>query len=90
MVKGTNRRVVVVKSPDQDVFEQAIFIIRDRSGAGGKAEILKEAEKVANEYLSTIAPASRSFLKRIPPLAFAVFGALLTGAVWLVLHFFGL
>ena len=29
MVKGVSRRVVVVKSPDPKIFEQAIFIIRE-------------------------------------------------------------
>ena len=29
MVKGMARRVVVVKSPDKRVFEEAIFILRD-------------------------------------------------------------
>ena len=92
VVKGTNKRVVVVKSPDQNIFEQAIFIVRDRGGPGGdgSANIMKEAEKVANEYMSGITASPRSFLKRIPPLACAAIGALLTGAVWLVLHFIGI
>ena len=35
MVKGISRRVVVVDSPDQRFFEQAIFILRsDAAGAG--------------------------------------------------------
>lgn len=29
MVKGISRRVVVVDSPDQRFFEQAIFIVRN-------------------------------------------------------------
>ena len=29
MVKGMARRVVVVKSPDKRVFEEAIFILKD-------------------------------------------------------------
>lgn len=29
MVKGTSRRVIVVDSPDQKLFEQAIFIVRN-------------------------------------------------------------
>ena len=35
MVKGISRRVVVVDSPDQRFFEQAIFIVRnDAAGEG--------------------------------------------------------
>ena len=37
MVKGTSRRVIVVDSPDTELFEQAIFIVRNdamnRNGA---------------------------------------------------------
>ena len=29
LVKGVSRRVVVVKSPDPKLFEQAIFIVRE-------------------------------------------------------------
>ena len=92
VVKGTNRRVVVVKSPDQKIFEQAIFIVKDQKSAGGEGgtNILREAEKVANEYLSGISVSSRSLLSRLPPAAFAVLGALFTGAVWLILRFLGI
>ena len=29
MVRGTSRRVIVVESPDTNLFEQAIFIVRN-------------------------------------------------------------
>ena len=29
MIKGISRRVVVVKSPDPEIFDEAIFIVRD-------------------------------------------------------------
>lgn len=35
MVKGISRRVVVVDSPDQRFFEQAIFIVRNDAGGEG-------------------------------------------------------
>ena len=30
MVKGISRRIVVVQPSDSDVFEQAIFIVKDK------------------------------------------------------------
>lgn len=36
MVKGISRRVVVVDSPDQRFFEQAIFIVRNDAGRRGR------------------------------------------------------
>ena len=52
MVKGISRRVVVVDSPDQRYFEQAIFIVRnDAAGEGVTAQALvEEAKRVARNY----------------------------------------
>ena len=49
MVKGISRRVVVVDSPDQRFFEQAIFIVRnDAAGEGVTSrELVEEARRVA-------------------------------------------
>ena len=46
VVKGISKRVIVVKSPDPKIFEQAIFIIReDFAGQSGVSEkdVLREA-----------------------------------------------
>ena len=40
MVKGISRRVVVVDSPDQRFFEQAIFIVRNDAAGEGVMKIL--------------------------------------------------
>lgn len=39
MVKGISRQVIVVRSPDPKLFEQAIFILReDALGKGGMSD----------------------------------------------------
>ncbi len=89
MVKGRNRRVVVVKSPDPKVFEQAIFIDGGFSGRAGKeTDILKEAEKVADDYLKGAVTGARkrsqnSARRSLPR------GRRLRGPAVLVLHLFG-
>ena len=52
MVKGISRRVVVVDSPDQRFFEQAIFIVRNDAGGEGVTarELVEEARRVARGY----------------------------------------
>ena len=52
MVKGISRRVVVVDSPDQRFFEQAIFIVRnDAAGEGVTArELVEEARRVISAF----------------------------------------
>jgi len=52
MVKGTNRRVIVVKSPDPRIFEEAIFILKEDYIKGGSPErLLEEARRAAGEYM---------------------------------------
>ena len=62
MVKGISRRVVVVDSPDQRFFEQAIFIVRNDAVGGGvtAGELVEEARRVARNY----AAGDRSRLSR--------------------------
>ena len=52
LVKGISRRGVVVDSPDQRVFEQAIFIVRnDAAGEGVTSrELVEEARRVGRNY----------------------------------------
>lgn len=54
VVKGTNRQVVLVKSPDPRLFEQAIFILREealnREGVTNE-QILRQARRAADGYL---------------------------------------
>ena len=49
MVKGVSKRVVVVKSPEGETFEQALFIVREETGSAEKsrAEVLREARHPA-------------------------------------------
>ncbi len=84
MVKGVSRQVVVVRSLDTKLFEQAIFMIRD--GALPKqgvteADILREANAAADAYLK-----ERLERKKTLPHRFfwALLGAAATGAVWLL------
>ena len=47
MVKGVSRQVIVVPSPDPELFEQAIFILRDDAVARGVSDedLMKEANR---------------------------------------------
>jgi len=93
VVKGTSKRIIVVKSPDPKVFEQAFFIVREdfrgREGASS-SDVLREAQKVADEYVKNSVSRTRRFLSGMPPAAFAVAGAALTGAVWVILNIVGI
>ena len=92
MVKGTNRRVVVVKSPDPRIFDEAIFIVReDLFHRGTSAEkVMSEARRAAGAYLRSATGLRRPQIwRRIPAGLFAGLGAAAAGAVWLVFRLVG-
>ena len=91
MVKGTNRHVIVVRSPDPKVFEEAIFVLREEYLRGRSADqVMEEARAAAAEYLrknSGPAPRRRS---RLTGLLIGL-GVLLSAAVlWLILRLSGI
>ncbi len=83
MVKGISRQVIVVRSPDPKLFEQAIFIMReDALGKDGMSDraILRQAQQAAGSYV----PAGK---RRTMPLGgplWAAGCALATGLAWLL------
>ena len=82
MVKGISRQVIVVQSPQPDLFEQAIFILRDDVVAQGVSDddLMKEARRA-------IQNPGRDGKKRKLYLygpVWACGGALLTGMAWLL------
>ena len=80
MVKGISRQVIVVDSPDPELFEQAIFILRDNAvGRDGitDAALLKEAKRLVGSF-------ERKESKKMSGAVWAAGGALFTGLVWLI------
>jgi hypothetical protein len=73
MVKGITRRVILIKSPDRRLFEEAIFIVREdalHDSGITSDDILKEAQGVADEYIRNNLKSRR--LPKIPPPLFAL------------------
>ncbi len=86
MVKGTARQVVVVKSPDQRLFEQAIFLLREDAleRGVGERELLEEARRIADKSLPHTPSRKR---RSLPPLFWLSLGAAAVGAAWLLTAF---
>lgn len=81
MVKGISRQVIVVQSPGPELFEQAIFILKDSAVGEGITDeaLMKEAQQVIR--------GGKPERKRHLYLYGAVWatgGALLTGLAWLL------
>lgn len=84
MVKGVSRRVIVVKSPDPRLFEEAIFIVKEEAfsrGGVSAEQVLQEARQVARGYVRRNTPFMRC-LRRIPAPAYIAMGALASTICW--------
>lgn len=79
MVKGISRQVIVVHSPDEKLFEQAIFIIKEGQAPVTDEALLKEAQKIIGNRTAN----KKRKLWLYGP-AWAVAGALLTGICWII------
>ena len=92
VIKGTARRVIVVKSPDPRIFEEAIFVMRDDFAAGKGADseyVIKEAQRVADSYIRSTLGKGKMRRCKLPAPAFAAAGAAATGIAWLAMHLAG-
>ena len=79
MVKGISRQVIVVQSSDKALFDQAIFILKDKAVANNGVtddELLKEAKR-----LMSVTPKRKLSSYGV---FWACSGAALTGIAWLL------
>ena len=79
MVKGISRQVIVVQSPGPELFEQAIFILKDKAVGEGITDdlLMKQAQQVIR--------GGRPEKKRhfyLYGAVWATAGALLMGLAW--------
>jgi hypothetical protein len=84
MVKGVSRRVIVVKTPDPKLFEEAIFIVKEdalKTGGVTQEDILKEAQYTADSYVRAC---DRKGAKMLPPPAWSAVGAAAVGLIWII------
>lgn len=77
MVKGITKQVIVVHSPGEELFDQAIFILKDSAVGGGVTD-----EKLMQEAKRCIRGEEESKLLQSGP-AWACGGAVFTALIWL-------
>ncbi len=81
MVKGTSRQVIVVQGPEEKLFEQAIFILKDEAVSGGVThEALMKEARAAIRGGDAAGEKGKLYLHGA---VWAAGGALATGLVWL-------
>ena len=86
MVKGITRQVILVKSPDPKLFEEAIFIVKEEALAreGVSADqVLKQARQAADGYLKQGRAWDRR-LRSLPGPVWGAAGAVLASVGWMV------
>ena len=78
MVKGISRQVILVQSPDTQLFEQAIFILKENAESVTDEMLLKEAKGILGGGIKR---------KQLYGPLWACVGAVATGLVWLITIF---
>lgn len=83
MVKGVSRQVIVVRSPDKELFEQAIFVLTDAAAQRGVTDqmLLKQANQVIR------ASGRKQRKNALWCLFWTCIGAAVTAAAWLITAF---
>ena len=81
MVKGITKQIIVVHAPEQEMFEQAIFILKEDAVRQGVTDeqLLKEAKKAVR--------VGQDFPHAVSGPLWACLGAVVTGFVWLLTNF---
>ena len=84
MVKGVSRQVIVVQSPGEELFDQAIFILKDEAVEKGVTDevLLKQAQQAIRS-----GQGKKRKLWLYGPV-WACGGALATALVWLLTAIF--
>lgn len=83
MVKGVNRRVVVVRPETQDIFEQAIFFVRDSNVP--RHDVVREACRIVEHYLFTDTGRRQRYKRFLLPFVWFLAGATAASGIWLLL-----
>lgn len=91
MVKGTSRRIIVVKSPDPEVFDEAIFVVKEeflRSPGVSQAQLLNDARRAA---AGLVDKSGKSAHSRLPQsIAISISAVMGSGLAVAVMKIFGL
>ena len=85
MVKGTTRQVMVVKTGDTELFEQAIFLLKEEAlekQGISEGQLLEEAKRLSQVPLKK--RVKHKSVHTLPPLVWSGIGAALTAIVWLI------
>ena len=86
LVKGVSRRVIVVDSPDPQVFEQAIFILSGDGAGVSQQQLVDQAVRIAKNYARCQGLPRRRV--RVPGWLWAAIGAAAIGLTWLLCTLF--
>ncbi len=89
-VKGVARRVILVRPPSPELFEEAIFIVRERPAGGegvSETELLEEARRAAQGYVYEHTDERRGIRRRFLPALYATAGALAATISLLLVYF---
>lgn len=88
-LKGAERRTVVLKTPENAIFEEAVFLMRTEpeNGGGGEDELVRAAGRIVEENLIFGDQKKRNRGKTLPFFLGFLLGLLPGALIWLFSRF---
>ena len=86
MIKGCQKRVIQIKSPNSEIFEEAYLILKESEEEPSESDIVKEAERLLAESDAQGKERVRFFHKE--ECLFFLAGLFLSSVFFTVLQFF--
>ena len=81
MVKGVSRQVIVLHAPEQELFEQAIFILKESADFVSDEDLMREAKRILHTS------GKSRHIRGYGPV-WACGGAVITALLWLAVSIF--
>lgn len=89
-VKGYQKKMIVLKNVDSEIFDEVQFILRSDPKGAGYSDIIKEAERIISESTFKEVPERSPFRKRYASLLYFLSGLFcgvsLCAAVIVIFH----
>ncbi len=84
MVKGVCRRVIIVRSPDTKLFEQAVFLMREDAPEMTDDDVLRQACLVAERSAHGRDAPKKTPRRRWRSVGWMLLGAAVMGLAWVL------
>lgn len=82
LIRGSQKKIIVLHNTGSYIFDEAYFVIKDSSTAKSKSDMIREANKIIEENSLRRRKKTKNYINAICFVLGTLFGAGIVGAVW--------